>query len=114
MPYKDIKKRREAHKRYYSKNLEKYLEKNLKRKMMLLAFINSLKDKPCYDCGVSYPPYVMDFDHKNENDKIDSLARLARNGFSKEKLLIEVEKCDLVCANCHRERTYKRLKVKYF
>ncbi len=113
MPYKDISKRREAHKRYYSKNLDKYREKNLNRKIMLHHFVNSLKDKPCVDCGMIYPPYVMDFDHRNNEEKINSLARLTREGQSKEKLLIEIEKCDLVCANCHRERTYKRLRIKY-
>lgn len=109
MPYKDIKKRRAAHKKYYDKNQDKYYLKNVNRKKMLYAFVNELKQKPCYDCGVIYPPYVMDFDHRGEEKKLDSVAILIRNGFSKKKILDEIEKCDLVCANCHRLRTYKRL-----
>lgn len=110
MPYKDIAKRRESHKRYYQRNLEKYYQKNIRRKKMLLTFVNELKNKPCYDCSVSYPPYVMDFDHKEGETKLNSVARLIRDGWSKERLLEEIAKCDLVCANCHRERTYQRLK----
>ena len=55
MPYKDIAKRREAQKRYYKKNLEKYKIKNAKRKKMLLDFVNSLKDISCMDCNNNYP-----------------------------------------------------------
>lgn len=108
MPYKDIVKRRAAHKRYYEKNLAKYYLKNKKRKKMLLIFVNDLKHKPCSDCGILYPPYVMGFDHRGEEEKIDSIARLIREGRSKKSILNEIAKCDLVCANCHRERTHKR------
>lgn len=62
------------------------------------------------DCGIIYPPYVMDFDHKEGQKKLNSVARLVHNGWSKKRLLEEMVKCDLVCANCHRVRTYKRLK----
>lgn len=74
---------------------------------MLLSFINEIKNKPCYDCGIIYPSYVMDFDHRKKEDKLNNIARLIRDGWSKEKLLFEIKKCDLVCANCHRIRTYK-------
>lgn len=107
MPYKDIHKRREAEKRYYYKNLELYKEKNVKRKKMLLDFVNSLKNKPCMDCGREYPPYVMDFDHRDPKLKINSIARGIRDMWSQKRILSEIKKCDLVCANCHRIRTYR-------
>jgi hypothetical protein len=109
VPYKDIAKRREAHKRYYLKNKSLYITKNINRRKGLAKFVLELKQKPCYDCGVQYPHYVMDFDHTGKKEKLDSIARLARNGFSQKKILEEIEKCDLVCSNCHRERTHKRL-----
>ncbi|MEK7551692.1 MAG: hypothetical protein AAB532_03775 [Patescibacteria group bacterium] len=111
MPYKDILKRREAHKRYYRNNLYKYYIKNIERKKMLAVFVNELKYKPCKDCGIIYPPYVMDFDYIKGQEKLNSVARLIHNGWSKAKLLEEMAKCDLVCANCHRIRTYKRLRM---
>lgn len=67
------------------------------------AIIRSLKDFPCVDCGIKYPYYVMDFDHKR-GIKLAHLSSLAANSI--EKILEEIAKCDLVCANCHRIRTY--------
>ncbi len=70
----------------------------------------SLKSVPCADCGVEYPPYVMDFDHRDPATKSFSTGT-DMHGVSRERLLAEVAKCDVVCANCHRERTHgpKRL-----
>ena len=112
MSYKDIVKRREAHKRYYVKNKALYAKKNINRRLVLAKFVLGLKQKPCYDCGIQYPFYVMDFDHNGKQEKLSSIARMSRNGFSEKKILEEIEKCDLVCSNCHRARTYKRLMSK--
>lgn len=71
----------------------------------LRAIVVEEKKHPCMDCGVCYPPYVMDFDHRDPTQKVSKISNLMRWG-SKDKLLIELEKCDLVCANCHRERTH--------
>lgn len=69
--------------------------------------LSSIKAVPCMDCGVTYPPYVMDFDHRPGEEKLFTIAsQLAQVGL--EKLLAEVEKCDIVCANCHRVRTHER------
>jgi hypothetical protein len=69
-------------------------------------FLNSLKDKPCTDCGVKYPPYVMQWDHIS-NDKKYTISSIA--SASMEKILAEIAKCELVCANCHAIRSYERL-----
>ena len=107
MPYKDIVKRRASHKRYYLKNKQLYKEKNVRRKRELIDFVISLKQKPCMDCGVQYPHYVMDFDHRDRKLKLTSINRMVNfHSYSKKKILEEIEKCDLVCANCHRIRTY--------
>ena len=63
-----------------------------------------LKAAPCTDCGVCYPPYVMDFDHLRDKRRLISRLR----GVSTKLLLSEVAKCELVCSNCHRIRTFKR------
>lgn len=65
----------------------------------------SLKSKPCADCGVSYGPHVMDFDHVR-GEKEYNIGNMQH--YSLQRLLDEIAKCDLVCANCHRERTYQR------
>lgn len=68
--------------------------------------IREVKDKPCTDCGVKYPPYVMEFDHLPEYDKSFNVSESATRSW--ERVLKEIEKCELVCANCHRIRTNAR------
>ena len=52
----------------------------------------------------------MDFDHKDGKIKIASVSKLAfRKLANFKKLKEEIKKCDLVCSNCHRQRTYSRL-----
>ncbi len=57
------------------------------------------------DCSVQYPPYVMQFDHRDPAAKAFSVGRVITR-WSWESILAEVAKCDLVCANCHAERTW--------
>lgn len=73
----------------------------------LSAILRPLKDKPCMDCNQSYPYYVMDFDHRDPSTKVACVGHIHKFR-TEEKLLKEIEKCDLVCSNCHRVRTYKR------
>lgn len=67
------------------------------------AYAQSMKQVPCADCGKEYPPYVMDYDHVR-GSKVTNVSYLA--GFARQRLRDEIEKCDVVCANCHRERTF--------
>lgn len=62
--------------------------------------------KPCMDCGKKYPPYVMDFDHR-ENEKKELLVSKV-GAYGMPALLREIQKCDVVCSNCHRIRTHDR------
>lgn len=81
-------------------NRERSRRNYAKRKQRLRA----AKQRPCMDCGVSYPPYVMDFDHRDPSQKIEDASQMVN--LSAERLEAEIAKCDLVCANCHRERTW--------
>lgn len=62
-----------------------------------------LRSRACADCGESRAT-VLDFDHVR-GEKIREVAALIRLGSSLPKLDAEIEKCDVVCANCHRRRT---------
>jgi hypothetical protein len=66
--------------------------------------IESKKNKPCSDCNKVYPYYVMDFDHKG--NKLYNIAK-DYTRISIEKLYKEIAKCDVVCSNCHRKRSYE-------
>jgi hypothetical protein len=80
------------------------------RPRILLAkrLVREQKNGPCADCGVQYPPFVLDFDHRPGTKKIANLNVLVKRGAKQEVLLAEIAKCDLVCANCHRIRTWQR------
>jgi hypothetical protein len=72
-------------------------------------YLRAAKDAPCVDCGQRYPFYVMEFDHREGETKLFNIADVtSKRRTSKETLDRELAKCDLVCANCHRERTYQR------
>ena len=61
--------------------------------------LDALKAVPCLDCGLSFPPEAMDFDHvrgKKEGNVSDMVGR------PWPVLKVEVAKCDVVCATCHR------------
>jgi len=67
---------------------------------------NYKETNPCTDCKKFYHPWVMEFDHLR--DKKANISRLANQRCTMKRFLAEIDKCELVCANCHRLRTYKR------
>jgi hypothetical protein len=68
--------------------------------------VNSLKSAPCVDCGRSFPPFCMEFDHIDPSKKCNDIKNLVCKGRSFNFVLKEIEKCHLVCILCHRMRTY--------
>ena len=82
---------------------QKYMRTSYRKRKVVT---DALKDAPCSDCGGRFPPECMDFDHRPGTEKFRGVSKLAR--YRLEVLLAEVEKCDLVCANCHRIRTARR------
>lgn len=73
------------------------------------AQVDSLKARPCMDCGGTFDPFVMDFDHREGEVKEFAVSAAVPMGFRLDRILVEVAKCDVVCANCHRMRTKRRL-----
>lgn len=100
---------KESRLRHYYKNPKPYKDRAIARKKKLLQFIRKLKDNPCFDCGIKYPYYVMHFDHLR--DKKHNISRMHMES-SESGILEEVSKCELVCSNCHAERTHSRIALK--
>lgn len=72
------------------------------------AWLRRLKaGKPCADCGRVFPPAVMQWDHKPGSQKLVEISA-AFAGWTRDAVLAEVAKCDLVCTNCHVIRTFTR------
>ena len=99
-------KARAYHRDWYLRNKRRRLEINKTYKAKIQAqYRNDKEASPCLDCNVSYPWYVMQYDHLHS--KVANVAVLANNT-SGRLLRNEIAKCELVCANCHAIRTYKR------
>jgi hypothetical protein len=102
---------------YYHKNHTRQLAlaNKRRRKAYLLkrVFIIKAKNKQCADCKKKYPFYVMDFDHRDYKTKTKNVSYMFTRNWSLDKIKQEIKKCDVVCANCHRIRTYFKLNHKY-
>jgi hypothetical protein len=96
---------------WYYRNREQHIKRvtadQVIRRQRVRELVRSLKEAPCLDRGFSWPWYVMDFDHVGEA-KLLNVADMINQGYGREANLREVAKCEPVCANCHRIRTYNR------
>lgn len=93
---------------YYAANRDKVIAKVMRQQAERWDIVAAAKDKPCMDCGVRYDPWVMDLDHRDPTTKINDLRTLITHCVKMSTILAEIEKCDVVCANCHRQRTHAR------
>lgn len=108
MPFKDKNKRLEYGRNHYRNNKQYYLDRNRVNRAKLRMYVAQIKEStPCTDCGKYYPHYVMDFDHLSDKDGliVDFIRR-----YNLKALDNEIAKCEIVCSNCHRIRSYNRLK----
>jgi len=97
------------HREYYYRDKAGHKKRMRRRDVFLRSLVRAAKDKPCSDCGRRYAFYVMQFDHREGEQKCFSIGRRCNHRtVSKARLLAEIAKCDVVCANCHSERTYQR------
>jgi len=73
-----------------------------------VAWLRGLKSMtPCADCGGIFHPVAMQWDHLPGHVKRGDLGMLVAR-LSKKLLLVEMAKCELVCANCHAVRMHRR------
>jgi hypothetical protein len=82
--------------------------RNKENKALKAEIISKIKSIPCMDCKIKYPPYVMQFDHRSGLPKFMDISTMVQKNFKLDKILKEIAKCDVVCANCHAIRTYKQ------
>jgi hypothetical protein len=92
----------------YCKECQRAYQRERPHAKAARKFVTEAKNRPCADCGVQYPHYVMDLDHRPGTTKKAGFNVLVKHGASRALLAAEIAKCDVVCANCHRIRTYQR------
>ncbi|WZB39598.1 HNH endonuclease [Streptomyces phage Cursive] len=109
MPYADPELQKAAQRRYYLENKQRKLEAQNTKRALWRRYVAELKEAtPCMDCGIQYPSYVMDFDHRPGVEKKFQIGTHMSKVPSMEALKEEIAKCDIVCSNCHRHRTFMR------
>ena len=106
MPFKykedKAKYHKEYHAQWYQKNKEKVKTRKKERiKKIREWFIDYKSTLSCEQCGTSHPA-VIDFHHKDGYDKLVVSEIIGKHGGSKKLVLEEIEKCRVLCANCHR------------
>lgn len=74
-----------------------------RRRDIRKTIINEFRDRPCTDCNRSFPVCCMEFDHLR--DKIKTVSSMMISEAPVDRILAEIEKCEVVCTNCHRTRT---------
>lgn len=108
MPYKDPEVRRRKHTEYLARRYRedpdyaaKHKQAVSRNRKNIQAWLRSYKERlKCARCGESHPA-CLHFHHTDPNEKEVTLSLAARNGWSKAKILGEIIKCEVLCANCH-------------
>lgn len=103
---------RERSKAYYRRNRAHHRKVVTARKKLTIAqnkqlLLEYLRRTPCVDCGEP-DPVVLDLDHVR-GEKTAAVTYLVARGCSWSRIVAEIEKCMVRCANCHRRKTAKQL-----
>ena len=100
-------------------NRRRYRARSEEMRQRLKGFNKKLKDDralkvfeylsghPCVDCGEP-DPVVLEFDHRDTATKFRAVAQMIEARYAWDRILEEIEKCDVRCANCHRRKTSKQ------
>jgi predicted Zn-ribbon and HTH transcriptional regulator len=103
-----IRNQRPTNVRYYAANRDQERQRIFARQRARSDMVRTLKARPCADCGLQFAPHQMDFDHRDPASKSFVLAAGRVGLMNERRVLAEVAKCDVVCANCHRTRTRRQ------
>ena len=72
-------------------------ERCFRNKIICVEYLGSI----CVDCGDSLHPSKMQFHHREPSEKEYGISSKLSNGWSLDRLKPELDKCDLLCSNCH-------------
>lgn len=107
MAWKDKQKQKEYRKQHYLLNKDRHKEKSYQYRRIVRNYIVRIRIiVPCKDCGKNYHWTMMQFDHIKGKKIFNICSGPSQYGIDKVK--DEITKCEIVCANCHAARTWKR------
>ena len=101
---------KESKNKYYHNNRERvsknvYQAKKLRIEVARKFVLEYLNLHPCIDCGEK-DVVVLEFDHLKDKNK--GISKMVSEGYNTQKILEEINKCVVRCANCHRRKTAKQ------
>lgn len=103
MGYSDKKKQREYQRKWHQQNRKKRYSDRKERRLRNQLFLAECKSRMgCRICGETHPG-CLNFHHKDAERKTRKLTEMAARYVSLETLENEMEKCEVLCANCHRK-----------
>jgi hypothetical protein len=92
-----------ARRNYYLANKDTIIKKQREKRIECQEWVRHYK-KECKTCGESHPA-CLDFHHIGNKEA--GIAKMIHkkniNEELKRKILIEIEKCEVLCSNCHRK-----------
>ena len=94
---------------HYAKYGDLYRKRAQARRIMLRQeyrtnMLAYLSGKACIICGEN-DLRVLEFDHINPSEKLFSISQAVKLGYSWPAVEIEIGKCRILCANCHKKQT---------
>ena len=93
---------------YHQRTRPTRLMQKRRRHEELVAWYTAMKSStPCADCGGVFHPAAMTWDHLPGEPKVDDVSSMLQR-HNRSLILAEIEKCELVCANCHAVRSFMR------
>jgi hypothetical protein len=95
---------------WHQRHREERLTKLYARKKAISEYLQEAKKQLCCaDCGERHPA-ALQFHHVNAEDKMFNVGDAIRGGRSLDTIKKEIEKCIVLCANCHLIRHYNMRK----
>jgi hypothetical protein len=96
----------DTRKKSYHKNKQYYIDKNNRiRKRNVEWYRNYKSTLSCIKCGEDHPA-CLDFHHRDSNEKESEISLMVNDSVSIDTIKSEIEKCDVLCSNCHRKHHY--------
>ena len=106
MPYKNIEDKRRAWREHYHRNKVNYISRQREKRQEIREWLRDLKEGvECQKCGES-DPACLTFHHREPDEKEFTISFAINQRLSRKRILAEMEKCDVLCANCHMKHHF--------
>lgn len=107
MPYKDHEKQKAAYRLYYERHKAQHRSRMKRQRQKAAEWLAEYKlTLSCIKCGESHPACI-EFHHRDPSQKDIGVGDMAKGGYSVERMMEEIAKCDVLCSNCHRKHHYE-------